>query len=285
LSFVRLLVRKVRRHRAIAGQEWLWSALRPLYNVAYRFSGNGLPVRVGDCVSLRVPPEFSGFDFEGYEPPSVRRFWKWCLANPTALVVDIGSSVGVYTVLALSASKQTRVIAIDSDAASLKATSRLVEYCGPQGRLELLWGLLGDMPSGLSVTEAAKLTQRAMSKESGALGTTRYVNAGTPQAALTPTFLLDDILDHAISPALLKIDVKGTEYDVLRGARSILAKFHPEILISVHRTIDRSLPSKVARLISDFGYQHEVFDIDHEEHWWCKSADHQIVSDSRVATV
>ena len=42
--------------------------------------------------------------------------------------------------------------------------------------------------------------------------------------------MLDNILGHVERVDLIKIDVEGREADVLRGAKNILAKFHPPIV-------------------------------------------------------
>ena len=59
-------------------------------------------------------------------------------------------------------------------------------------------------------------------------------------------------------PGLIKIDVEGAEINVLRGAESVLRKYHPEIIISVHpkhlKILGHSV-DELAKEIRGLGYQ------------------------------
>jgi hypothetical protein len=64
-------------------------------------------------------------------------------------------------------------------------------------------------------------------------------------------------------PGLIKIDVEGAEINVLRGAKSVLSEYHPEIIISVHPKHLEILGHSVDELtkeIRGFGYQ--IYNID-----------------------
>jgi len=64
-------------------------------------------------------------------------------------------------------------------------------------------------------------------------------------------------------PGLIKIDVEGAEINVLRGAESVLKKYHPEIIISVHpkhlKILGHSV-DELAKEICGLGYQ--IYNID-----------------------
>ena len=64
-------------------------------------------------------------------------------------------------------------------------------------------------------------------------------------------------------PELIKIDVEGAEISVLRGAKAVLRKYHPEIIISVHLKHLRILGYSVVDLmevIHELDYQ--MYNID-----------------------
>jgi len=64
-------------------------------------------------------------------------------------------------------------------------------------------------------------------------------------------------------PELIKIDVEGAEISVLRGAKAVLRKYHPEIIISVHLKHLRILGYSVVDLmevIHELDYQ--IYNID-----------------------
>lgn len=66
-------------------------------------------------------------------------------------------------------------------------------------------------------------------------------------------------LDHFVleggnpPPDLIKIDVEGAEVDVLKGARNVMAKHHPILLIEVHSL---ELGQECHTLLDAAGYQH-----------------------------
>jgi len=50
-----------------------------------------------------MPADYIGADWESYEPEAVRLAATWARANPRGLFLDIGSSIGVFSLVALSA--------------------------------------------------------------------------------------------------------------------------------------------------------------------------------------
>ena len=64
-------------------------------------------------------------------------------------------------------------------------------------------------------------------------------------------------------PGLIKIDVEGAEINVLRGAESVLRKYHPEIIISVHpkhlKILGHSV-DELKKMVCDLDYQ--IYNID-----------------------
>ena len=59
-------------------------------------------------------------------------------------------------------------------------------------------------------------------------------------------------------PEVIKIDVEGSELDVLAGAKNILKKYHPDIIISVHPThlkLQGRSTTELIEVTSEFGYK------------------------------
>jgi FkbM family methyltransferase len=64
-------------------------------------------------------------------------------------------------------------------------------------------------------------------------------------------------------PGLIKIDVEGAEIGVMRGAKNVLRKYHPEIILSIHPKHFETLGLSVVELmevIHDLDYQ--IYNID-----------------------
>ena len=198
--------------------------------------------------------------------------------HPSALLLDIGCAIGIFSVASLFVSDQVEVVAFDSDLASLKATQRMCMYTSGD-RLQLVHGFVSNEHlSGLGLNAAYAKTQQALSTSSvtGAPGTNTYVCIDSNTDNTIPTNSLDGLLfaeELPRRPILLKCDVEGAELLVLQGAQKLLKHLSPPLLLSVHPPL---LPiyghsvSDVREYLEAAGYSITVLAIDHEEHWWCE---------------
>jgi FkbM family methyltransferase len=98
------------------------------------------------------------------------------------------------------------------------------------------------------------------------------------------TARLDDVLDPACDPALIKIDVEGAELQVLAGARETLARRHPIIVLEhgsgsaeAYGTHPRDI---FALLCDDVGYR--LFDLDGNGPYTLEEFEHGFSSRLRV---
>src|SRR5262249_16914038 len=90
--------------------------------------GDGVSVLVGGMAFVKIPAEFSGGSWEKFEPESIATFASWVQRNSDGLVLDIGSSIGIYSATALFANPRVQVVAFDSDLCSLAAVRRICQY-------------------------------------------------------------------------------------------------------------------------------------------------------------
>lgn len=269
------------RHKALLGRhQWLRDFLRAPYHRLINWHGRGCPVRVGGIVEGRLPPEFSGKRVETYETAEFAVLNKWCRNNRHGMVVDVGCSIGYYACAALFSSPSVEVIAIDADLNSLKAAQRMCSY-GGLDRLKLIHALIADVSSvAVDCHLAVQTTSKALASPdvSGDLAATNYRNLDINKRLPVdvPTYRLDELVKlNGLNarPVFIKVDVEGAEWFVLEGARRILERDSPEILLSVHPAFLTNYgksKSEVASLLAEVGYNFEVLGIDHEEHWLCK---------------
>jgi len=232
-------------------------------------------VPIADEVYARIPPEYSGVDWETYEPESIRALVAWARRNPGSLVLDIGCSIGVFSLAALFAEPSIRVIAFDADLSSLAATLRVCRYASGN-RIDVVYGLLADKAAAfVGLVEALDQTQTILAekKPTGDVGTTRYVCLTSEEAPFVPKYTLDNLFAAGAPPQsiFLKCDVEGAELQVLRGAKTFIAVTRPLLLLSVHpealtqdygQTVEQ-----VAEFLREIGYHWYVIAIDHEQHW------------------
>lgn len=278
VSNLRKFAQGVRHLPGIGRLDFLWRALRPAYHLALNIGGRGVEVRVGGYARVRMPTEFVGGSWERHEPEAIAAYARWIGQHPCALVLDIGSSVGIFSAIALFADSCVEVVAFDSDLPSLAAARRMCRYA-PGNRLGLVHGFLGEHPTEACSMATARARTEAALAQGEVLGEgrpPRYVGLNDGDIAGIPIRRLDDLLAGAYArgrAVLLKCDVEGAELLVLRGAEALLRHSAPVLLISVHPPVLHSYGYSIGELrsfLTGSGYKIRVLAVDHEEHWWCE---------------
>jgi FkbM family methyltransferase len=273
---LRSIAQRIRHAPVLERQSWLWNLARAPYHRVLGVGGNGAKILVGGVLKVRMPAEFCGAPWETYEPESVRALVGWIRANQGGLVLDVGCSVGIYSVVSLFADRSARVIAFDPDLDSLAATLRICRYASGQ-RLSVVYGFVtSKVATPAKLREAVTATQAAIDEEQpiGDIGTNRYVclTSDASVIAAVPRYTLDALLAEEAPhhPVLLKCDVEGAELLVLRGAETVLTQIRPHLLLSVHPLALPEYGHSVAQVqafLHEMDYCWEVIAIDHEEHW------------------
>lgn len=154
-----------------------------------------------------------------YEPDQSRIFAE--VLKEGQVVYDLGAHIGYYTVLA----------------------SALVGPSGHVVSFEPLPANLQDLRRHLQMNGCDNVTviEACVAEHTGtcSFARRRATRAGAiaPDGQLTmPMVSLDELVDEGTIPApdCMKIDVEGSEFAALQGARSLIARTHPTILLSVH---------------------------------------------------
>jgi len=156
------------------------------------------------------------------------------LASKDGICFDIGANVGLYTLLFARYSK--RVFAFEPLPRNISYLHRMLDV----NRI----GNATVVPCAVSETTALASLREG---ENPAVGT--LDRAGEqPVAALS----CDDFVStYGVAPALLKIDVEGSEAAVLRGAAGLLTEMKPSILLSTHGDTNRA---ECLELLKQKGY-------------------------------
>ena len=206
----------------------------------------------------------------------MRKIASWFEENRNCSFLDVGSSIGLYSALALNVAPDSRVYAFDADLVSLKT---LLALCLHQskGRINPVYGLVSDQhTSEIRAAEASRTTK--------ALLESSHISADPAQCAFVcidgsshaeiPRYSLDGLFPLETDenrPCMIKCDVEGAELLVLRGSEKFIHRRRPTLLISVHEALGGFGFSKsdVSHWLETQGYSHRVIAVDHEEHWWC----------------
>ena len=224
---------------------------------------------------VRVPARFARAPWTNYETESTVRVAEWLQTRPTAALLDIGCSVGVYSALALAQSPQTEAYAFDADLVSLKATLALCRHVGAE-RLHPIHGFIAERnAAGLDAGRATAATrqQLADARIPADPEACTYTCIDATEHQGIPTHAIDGLFAAAPArPYLIKCDVEGAELLVLRGAAEFARRHRPQLLISVHAALAGfgQTPDDVAAWMREHGYRWDVATYGHEDHWWCE---------------
>jgi FkbM family methyltransferase len=154
-----------------------------------------------------------------------------------ATVLDLGSNVGFYTLLA------AELVGSSGHVYAFEPVQRNIEFLRRHIALNKL--------KNVTVIEAAICEstgrRRFQFHKSAAMG--HLSDAGQTEVS---TVTLDDfVFRSGATPNSIKIDVEGAELSVLQGAREMLSQHRPALLLATH---SRALRVRCLDLISEHGY-------------------------------
>jgi FkbM family methyltransferase len=280
---VELFDKALRQNPYLPKLPWLRNVLRTPYHWIIGRAKDGLPMTVGRVFSIRVPAKYVTREMEDYEVESCVAMNNWLKTNPGGYFVDIGCAFGFMSAGALFADSTVTVIAVDSDIKNIGVVRRLCSLAPKAGaRLKLVRALIGseDGAKSMTMSELLKDTSDALDDPS-VTGDPHWtpdhiINLDSDTAGGIPRVSLDRIFADELAASgkacLIKCDVEGGEFIVLKGLKNILDFARPTLMLSVHSQFLPKFGTSVEQIrefLGTCGYRFEVLAIDHEEHWLC----------------
>ncbi len=165
------------------------------------------------------------------------------LAHPDKAAFDVGAHTGVYTHALLEVS--ARVVAIEANPRLARGLQRLY------GRRAQIVCAAASSTHG---TTTLRLPRAAPPGADG-IGTVEAentLNGASVDEIEVPRITLDSLGQDAVG--FIKIDVEGHEVDVLAGAREILRRDRPAILVEAEERHRQGALQSVTDLLSPLGY-------------------------------
>ncbi len=260
LSSLRKVAQAVRHAPVLRSATPLWSGLRRPYLWLLNRLGSkqGIRVAIGGA-DIRIHPDFATQNWESVEVESYGAFAAMLRAGD--VVYDVGAHIGTYTLVALQRiGPDGRVIAYEPHAFTRSYLERHVEWSGGAGRI-----LIRGVCCGASAGQA-----KFYSVPGRAEGMNGLVPVEGFGESIAEVVTLDqEVRSLEAIPTVIKIDVEGAEWEVLRGAEQTLRKFRPRISLSLHPEALRRqgiTPEHILEWLSVLGYGHEIVSVDHEVH-------------------
>jgi FkbM family methyltransferase len=257
MNLIYKIARMIRHIPVLEKANYLWDILRKPYYNLLNSGGRGVKIIVANRLAIRIPAEFTCADWEQYETEPATAVIDFLIKHPATIFLDIGCSKGFYSVLVLFASELAEVIAFDSDIASVKATERACRFAKGK-RLSLINGFVSDKQTvGEGLNNAVSLTRKTLTDSSvtGDPSTTHYECIYNNNNCAIPYYSLDSLLfaeELAHRSILIKCDVEGAEFLVLKGAEKLLQKFSLQWIIEIHPAMSDYGSSKPDTQVSSF---------------------------------
>lgn len=208
------------------------SAAQRAYAVGLRarYGRTGMPWRIHD-VTVRIDPGVRHLLPHDSEP-ALFRFIQQDVA-PGEIVLDVGSFLGIYAVLAARrAGSGGRVIALEPTAWSASIARKHIAFnADDSARITLIEAAAGDSPGRATFYEYDEPYVNSL--------TAAVDVSGSPTNRPVDVTTIDEVCDRlGIVPTFFRMDVQGAELHALRGARTtirragarlrIVAEMHPQ---------------------------------------------------------
>jgi FkbM family methyltransferase len=239
--------------RRVRGGSFLLRALR-MVSTAFRLSTE-VPVRGRD--GLVVMADFSDerileviHEIRGENPEF--HVMKSVLA-PGDTFVDVGANFGTFSLLASRlVGPHGRVFAIEPQPSLATSISQSLDLSG------ITNCEVRNVACGEARGEARLLVPRDDTGRAGFFRT--FSGRGRHDASDVPMIALDELMPEIPSTGsvMLKIDVEGSEFDVLKGARQLIASRRPTMLIELNPWSAQAAGRSTGELVdvlSDLGYR------------------------------
>jgi FkbM family methyltransferase len=218
----------------------------------------GIEVAIAGC-KMRLHPAFCTQNWEKVEAESYGLFA--AAVRPGAVVFDIGAHIGTYTLVAAKKTGPTgRIVAYEPHDYTREHLQRHLRWNGADAQTTVR-----DVCCGASEGSADFYNIPGQAEGMNGLVPVH----GFQKRAVKVVPLDKEVADLVFVPDIIKIDVEGAEWDVLKGAEKTLERNHPILFLSLHPhalAIRGESPEVILDWLEQRGYSQEVIARDHEIH-------------------
>jgi len=178
----------------------------------------GLPVLRGPARGIRLPLTEPRYLFGSYESPVQAALAAHL--RPGDVFWDVGAHIGFFTLLG------SRLVGAEGRVHAFEPL--------PRNRRLLEAALAANGSTNVEVHELAVTSSTGEAALKGHRSSAMWSlmeNKGTDERLTTPTTTLDDLRGSFEPPHVLKVDVEGVEYEVMRGGTRFLDEHRPLLIV------------------------------------------------------
>ena len=232
--------------------------IEPLWNVLFVMATalSGFPATVNaDDFNLTYEYGSRYEKLRSYEPDIYLPYA--ASIRPGMTVFDIGAHVGLFSLAAaVRVGDSGRVVAFEPSPETLKVLRKHVALNGWNDRVTIMPAVVSDQSGTMTFYTYHDSMAASLSRANVA-----ELNVQRPKkvtAITVPAVTVDEYCrDTGYNPDVLKIDVEGAEFRVLKGAEQTLRAHRPVIWCEIHPLQMHNLGDDVeslTRYLADLGY-------------------------------
>jgi FkbM family methyltransferase len=226
---------------------WLW------HEVRYRAGGFDIvEPRPGWRVRSHPAAYPLAYHAQCDDPEQVREFDAFiATCRPGMILFDIGAHFGIFSLAAIHyGGAEARAIAVDPSELAGHVVRAQAELNGVADRLEMIEAAAGAAEGFVDLLPLGMIASGYLQAASG---------QPVRELKRIPAVTIDGLsMSRGLIPTHVKIDVEGSELAVLLGARGVIARARPIILIELHNqmVIERGGdPAATLAELDHVGYQ------------------------------
>lgn len=198
---------------------------KSVYTIANALTlGKGIKRRIGD-LEIRFPARWSRYYEADYEPETFRFCSQYVTSG--AIVLDIGAHIGLFAVhFANLVGASGRVFSFEPTPFTRSVLKDVVRLNGVGETVEVRPEAVGNSVGTAEFFD----TGDTVSNANSLVTSDRMVKSHT-----VPVTTVDEFVsERALEVKVIKVDVEGAEFDLLRGASNTLATHRPFVRLGLH---------------------------------------------------
>jgi len=221
------IIRRIKRTFSLSSAALPVRILRPVYNLFLNviYFRRGLKRVINKQETIRIRPEHR-YVSEEYEEGVYEELKK--AVKPDAVVLEVGAHVGIFTILmARWAGPGGRIHAFEPTPKTRAALEEHLRLNELSERVTIIPSAVSDACGSMDFYVVSNSPENTLSPSH-----TRLKNAAAIRINVTT---IDNYCEeNSIIPSVIKIDIEGYELHALRGAKHILQKYSPVIVVEMH---------------------------------------------------
>ena len=227
--------------------------------VSSRLCPNGVIKNIGGIDKFRMSSEFTFYNLDEWGSGKNNGFSKLVeLAKGKSVVFDIGAHIGIC---ALPISRVVKKGGICYSFEPAEANRKYLETHLKMNNVDnviVVPSLVGD-----KCDDCVEFYESSSDSGMNSLCMPKNKDSIYNKIVKEQVTLDSFVAKNGCIPGLIKIDVEGAEINVLRGAKSVLREYHPEIIISVHPKHLEILGHSVDELTKEIrGLGYQIYNVD-----------------------